>query len=137
STPSFRYFPSTGGSITYNKTALWLNTMERWLGWQTLQRIMSTYFDRWKFKHPKPADFFSVAADVSGRNLEAFFDQTYRSSNVFDYGVQSIVGSTVVVRRYGEAIFPVDVVTTFEDGERATEHWDGQERWRAYTYDRP
>ena len=35
-------FPSTGGSITYNKTALWLNTLERWLGWPTLQRIMST-----------------------------------------------------------------------------------------------
>ena len=44
STPSFRYFPATGGSITYNKTALWLNTLERWLGWPMMQRIMSTLF---------------------------------------------------------------------------------------------
>ena len=44
STPTYRYFPSTGGSITYNKTALWLNTMERWLGWPVLQRILSAHF---------------------------------------------------------------------------------------------
>ncbi len=35
------------GAITYNKTALWLNTLERLIGWDTLQRIMSTYFARY------------------------------------------------------------------------------------------
>jgi hypothetical protein len=69
----------------------------------------------------------------------------YRSSNVFDYGVQDLKSSrendqyrtTVVVRRYGEATFPVDVLVTFKNGERATEHWDGKDRWTLYTYDRP
>lgn len=135
STPSFRYFPSTGGSITYDKTALWLNTMERWLGWPVLQRILSTYFDRWKFRHPKPPDFFAIASEVAGRDLEGFVDQTYRSSNVFDYGVQDLKAKTAIVRRYGEAVFPVDVRITFENGEQVTEHWDGESRWRAYTYE--
>ena len=31
-----------------------------------LQRIMSTYFERWKFRHPQPADFFAVVNEVSG-----------------------------------------------------------------------
>jgi hypothetical protein len=145
STPSYRYFPSTGGSITYNKTALWLNTMERWLGWPTLQRILSTHFERWQFKHPAPQDFFDVANDVAGRDLTPYFDQVYRSSNVFDYGVQDLRSSrdgdryrtTVVVRRHGEAIFPVDVLVTFRNGERAMEHWDGVDRWKLYVYDRP
>ncbi len=145
STPSYRYFPSTGGSITYNKTALWLNTMERWLGWATLQRIMSTQFARWSFKHPRPRDFFDIVDEVTGRDLRWFFDQTYRSSNVFDYGVQDLKSTkegdryrtSVIVRRYGEAILPVDVQVTFRNGERLTEHWDGQDRWRMYTYDRP
>ena len=57
STPTFRYFPSTGGSITYNKTALWLNTMERWLGWPMLQQILSTYFAASAFTHPGPRSF--------------------------------------------------------------------------------
>ena len=145
STPSYRYFPSTGGSITYNKTALWLNTMERWLGWPTLQRILSTHFERWMFKHPKPQDFFDVVNEVTGRDLSGYFDQVYRSSNVFDYGVQDLTSSregdryhtTLVVRRHGEAIFPVDVLTTFRNGERVTEHWDGVDRWKWYVYDRP
>ena len=33
-------------AITYNKTALWLHTLERMLGWDTLQRILSTYYAR-------------------------------------------------------------------------------------------
>jgi peptidase M1-like protein len=144
-TPTYRYFPSTGGSITYNKTALWLNTMERWLGWPTLQRIMSTFFTAGQFKHPKPGDFFDTVTAAAGGDLTWFFDEAYRSSNVFDYGVQDLKSvreqdryyTSVIVRRYGEAVFPVDVLVTFKNGERVTEHWDGKERWKLYTYDRP
>jgi len=164
STPTYRYWPGTHAQITYSKTALWLHTLERMLGWETLQRILSTYFDRWKFRHPRPEDFFAVANEVSGQDLTWFFDQVYRSSNVFDYGVQqfdserlAVQGlddgkpqpreghrpaegpyrTTLVVRRFGEATFPVKVVTTFTDGQQVTESWDGIDRWRLYTYDRP
>jgi len=144
SKPSFTYFPGTGGGITYSKTGLWLNTMERWLGWPTLQRIMSTHFDRWKFKHPKPNDFFDVVTEVTKQDLGWYFDQVYRSSNVFDYGVQELrtapegdhFRTTVVVRRYGEAMFPVDVLVTFRNGETVTDRWDGRDRWKLYTFDR-
>ena len=145
STPSYRYFPPAGGSITYNKTALWLNTMERWLGWPALQRILSTHFEKSKFTHPAPADFFGVVNAVSGEDLGWYFDQVYRSSNVFDYGVDDLTSvrdgdqfrTTVVVRRYGEALFPVDVLVTFASGEQMTERWDGRDRWKLYAYDRP
>jgi aminopeptidase N len=144
STPTFRYFPSTGGSITYNKTALWLNTLERWIGWPVLQRAMSTHFEAWKFKHPQPRDFFAVVNDGAGQDLGWYFDQVYRSSNVFDYGVQDLKSArdgdqyrtNVIVRRYGEATFPVDVLVTFKSGERITEHWDGKDRWKLFAYDR-
>jgi aminopeptidase N len=144
STPSYRYFPATGGSITYNKTALWLNTMERMLGWPVLQRILAAHFEAWKFKHPAPENFFATASKVSGEDLNWYFDQVYRSSNVFDYGLQDLKSrregdryrTTVVVRRYGEAVFPVDVLVIFSGGERVTEHWEGKDRWKAFTYDR-
>jgi hypothetical protein len=139
STPTWRYWPGTHAGITYSKTALWLHTLERFLGWDTLQRILSTFFERWKFRHPRPEDLFAVANEVSGRDLTWFFDQVYRSSNVFDYGIGQVTNqgprATVVVRRLGEAFFPVDVVTTFENGEQAVEKWAGRERWHAYTYE--
>jgi Peptidase family M1 domain len=142
STPSYEYFPTSGGGITYSKTALWLNTMERWLGWPMLQKIMSTHFDRWKFRHPKPSDFFDVVRDVAGRDLGWYFEQVYRSSNVFDYGIAELTSTgegsqyrtNVVVRRYGEAIFPIDVDVKFSDGSIVREHWNGRDRWKLYTY---
>jgi Peptidase family M1 domain len=164
STPSWRYWPGAGGALSYSKTALWLNTLERHLGWSTLQRIMSTFFARWKFRHPKPADFFAVVNEVSGRDMTWFFDQVYRSSNVFDYEVADLQSApvtasgffdakgqpeykaenpspgrfrtTVVVRRLGEGLFPVDVQVTFRNGERVRERWDGRDRWKLFTYDR-
>ena len=142
--PTYRYFPGTGGNITYSKTALWLNTMERWLGWPTLQKTMAVHFAAWQFKHPKPQDFFEIVNATAGRELTWYFDQVYRSSNAFDYGVQDLTSTgdddryhtTVIARRYGEAVFPIDVVITFRNGERITEHWDGVDRWKLYTYDR-
>jgi hypothetical protein len=145
-TPTFRYWPATASMITYNKTALWLHTLERRLGWPMIQRILSTYFDRWKFRHPKPADFFDVVREVSGQGHVWFFDEVYRSSNTFDYGVQALRSdrqgeegyrTTVVAARFGEAVFPVEVVTTFEDGQRVKEMWDGQDRRAIYVYERP
>jgi len=148
STPSFRYFPSTGGSITYNKTALWLNTLERWRGWPTLQRIMATHFARWQFRHPKPDDFFRTASEVAGQDLTPFFDEVYRSSNVFDYGIAELKSvregdlyhTTVVVRRYGEARWPdfIRVRIDFKDHQVAElQRWEDADRWKAYVYDGP
>jgi hypothetical protein len=45
--------------------------------------------------------------------------------------------TTVVVRRFGEAVFPVDVLVRFADGTEVRERWDGRERWKPYTYTRP
>jgi hypothetical protein len=41
----------------------------------------------------------------------------------------------VVARRFGEATFPVDVLTTFADGSTKTEHWDGIARRTMYVYE--
>ena len=162
STPTFQYWPGTGGAISYNKTALWLHTLERHLGWEKVQKILSTFFSRFKFRHPLPQDFFATANEVANSDLDWFFDQVHRSSNVFDYGIQQIGSrpqggrgfsgdgepiftdhsnneqfqTDVVVRRYGEAIFPVDILVTFTNGEEVRETWDGVARWKLFTYQR-
>jgi len=144
STPTFQYWPGSASAITYNKTALWLNTLERHLGWDTLRKAMSTYFHRWKYRHPKPDDFFQALNEASGRDLTWFFNEA-RGSNVFDYGLQEFTServgdrfrTIVVARRFGEAFFPVEVVTTFRGGAQVREHWDGRNRRQIYVYERP
>jgi hypothetical protein len=162
STPTWRYWPGTHGAISYSKTALWLHTLERMLGWETLQRILSTYFTRFAFKHPAPDDFFAVVNEVSGQDLRWFFDQVYRSSNAFDYAIEALRSESVtdrgffgdgtsrrfqsgsepsaggryrtvvVARRLGDGIFPVDVRVVFENNQETRWRWDGRDRWKAF-----
>ena len=42
----------------------------------------------------------------------------------------------VTVVRKGDFQFPVDLEVKFDDGSTAAEHWDGQDRWIRYQYDR-
>ncbi len=100
--PTWRYYPSSAGNITYSKTALWLVTLERWLGWSTLRDILSTFFERWRFRHPGPDDFVAVANEVSGRDLGPFFDQAYRGSEAFDYEVSSVASFPTPVEGWEE-----------------------------------
>ena len=165
-TPSYMYWPGSHADITYSKTALWLHTLERLLGWDRMQPVMAAYFERFRFKHPRPDDFFSIVNERTGQDLTWFFDQVHRSSNEFDYAAERLeslpVGTrgfvepttgaplvfeensdkarfrtTVVVRRIGEATFPVDVLVTFENGEQVREKWDGQARWQPFVYEKP
>jgi hypothetical protein len=162
--PSYLYYPQSNQAQTYHKTALWMHTLERKLGWEVMQKIMSTYFDRWKFKHPKPDDFFAIVNEVTHQDYTWFFDAVYRSSNTFDYAierleskpiktrgftdqpdgsvkfedtsVEGVFRTVVVARRLGAAQFPVDVLVTFENGEQAREKWDGLARWQNFSFDK-
>jgi len=144
STPSWRYFPATGRNLTYNKTAVWLHTLERYIGWRRLQHGMSLFFTRFSFRHPKPDDFFAAINEGAGQDLTWFFDQVYRATVVFDYAVSQLTTesdsgrhhSEVVVQRRGDGVFPVTLLVTFEDGSTARERWDGRDRWKLFAYDR-
>ena len=164
-TPTWRYWPGSASAITYNKTALWLHTLERMLGWDTVQAVLSTYFSRYAFKHPRPEDFFAVANEVSGRDLTWFFDQVHRGSGAFDYGIDvfrsdpatargyfgdstsrvfstseahaGTYHTTLVVRRFGDGQFPIDVRVVLESKEEVRWHWDGKDRWKLFEIDTP
>ena len=88
---SYRYGPGAYRVNSYNKPALMLRTLEKYLGWETFRRILSTFYARWKFRHPRPQDFFSIVNELSGQNMDWFFEQTYNSSNVFDYAVDRVI----------------------------------------------
>ncbi len=45
--------------------------------------------------------------------------------------------TTVVVRRLEAGQYPVDVLTTFANGEQVREKWDGLARWQNFAYDKP
>ena len=143
-TPTFRYWPASSGAITYNKTALWLHTLERYLGWPVLQKVLSTYFARYAFQHPRPQDFFNVANEVSGRDLTWYFDQVYRGSQTFDYGVdffRSDPRAEPISHRGGRAPVRRRRVSRHGPGDgsptapQTNWSWDGRDRWKMFQVD--
>ncbi len=103
STHTYRYFPTEASNLSYGKTAQWLSTLERHLGWETLQAILSTFFERYQFGHPRPEDFFAVANQVSGQDLSWFFDQVHRRTVTFDYAVDSVKSFPAAPRGFVES----------------------------------
>lgn len=106
-TPTWQYFPGSASNITYAKTSLWLHTLERHLGWDALQEILSTFFDRYRYRHPEPEDFFAIANQVAekhtGERLDWFFDQVYRDNAAFDYAVTEVRSRRVRLQGWVEA----------------------------------
>lgn len=165
SRPSWQTGPGGYRVNSYTKGALTLRTLEGYLGWPTFQRVMTTYFRRHAFSHPTPQDFFATAEQVSHQRLDWFFSQVWDDTVTFDYAVDEVRSfrvtptrgydesdeqpdddagdddpqkwrSVVTVRRWGEGRFPVAVEVGFADGTRLVEHWDGEDRWHTYRYDR-
>jgi hypothetical protein len=92
----------SGGSYSanvYQKAAVTLLTLEGYLGQDVMAEVMKAYFERWKFKHPRSEDFFAVAEEVSGRDLDWFFDQFFRSPDKLDYAVGTIRSTEIKVPR--------------------------------------
>ena len=141
---SFRQRPRSVPAFAYFKPAAWLTTLERWLGWPVVQRALADSFRDGRFAHPDPDTVLQHLQQESGRDLTRFFDQTYRGSALFDYSIGSLSSeregnrftTRVVVRRLQDGVFPVHVRVTFENGERVDETWDGEARWREFTYTR-
>ena len=139
STPTWQYWPGSASAITYNKTSLWLATLERMIGWDATRAILGVHFRRGAYRHPTPDEFFAIAREVYNRDLSWFFDAVHRASATFDYGVAQVTSEptpagfthTIVVRRYGDGVFPTPVRVTCGATIRLL-FWNGAERWKAF-----
>ena len=149
--------PADARSLTA-KTILALGTLERWLGQPVFDEILSDFVRQSRARATGLDDFQRIASDVSGQDLGWFFAATFRSNDVFDYGIDRLASerqadgafrTTVVARRYGEAAFTgrsaprvgpfesgrgVVLRVAFADGAASTALWDGRDREKTFTY---
>lgn len=62
------------GNNAYGKPCTALNILrETVMGRELFDHAFKTYCERWKFKHPTPADFFRTMEDASGVDLDWFW----------------------------------------------------------------
>jgi hypothetical protein len=142
------------GSIVYGKTATVLTTLEAVVGEATLRQALRVYFMRYRFQHPTGTQFIDTLQEVCGRkDLQPYFDQAFNGTEVLDYSVESLTSgssewwkdnsaggpyhTSVVVRRKGSFLFPVNLEVGFADGSKEQATWDGNDRWARFSWDKP
>lgn len=140
---SYLQKPTNYGTNSYSRPSILLRTLEKYLGVETFKKGMRFYYDTWKFKHPKPKDFFSAMSQGSGTDLSWFFDQFARDNKTIDYelnrisqqkieldfidrgfqrfpnvdlsGTKPIYHNRVDIKNYGNGYFPMELEITLED----------------------
>ena len=133
--------------LVYAKTSSMLKTLEGLVGRPTMDRIIQTYFQAYKFKHPKEADFRRIVSEVLSTeqlnfDLDLFFDQCLHGTDICDFDIKGITNtetpdgylSTILVSQKGGLIFPVEIEIKFENGEMKMINWDGKGSQKQFSF---
>ncbi|WP_416441877.1 M1 family metallopeptidase [Leeuwenhoekiella sp. A16] len=112
------------GNNEYGKAALGYLAMKDLLGDDLFEKALQGYMDRWNGKHPTPWDFFYSFNDITGENLNWFWDSWYFSHNYIDMAISNIDAKkgTVEIKNLGGMPAPFDITFTTASGEIKTVH---------------
>lgn len=96
--PAWTFIHGGYSTMSYTKPMLMFKTLEGLIGYESMMEVFRTYFNRWKFKHPRGQDFVDVVNEIVkknhgerfGENMDWYFDQLLYGTDVCDYAVASI-----------------------------------------------
>ncbi len=79
------------GNNAYGKPATALNILrETIMGRELFDYAFKTYCERWKFKHPTPADFFRTMEDASAVDLDWFWRAWFYTTDHVDISLDNV-----------------------------------------------
>jgi hypothetical protein len=113
------------GFLAYNKPAAGLFLLREYvLGAERFDAAFRSYYDRWAYRHPQPADFFRTIEDVTGEDLDWFWRGWFFSNDRIDQALTNVStsGDTTRVQVAQQAGLPMPVELRIErdDGSAAT-----------------
>jgi len=114
------------GDNAYGKPALGYLALKDMLGDATFGKALHGFMDRWHGKHPIPWDFFNSVNDITGQNLNWYWNSWYFSNNYIDLGIGGVEkagnGYSVVLNNIGGMPVPVDLEAHYGDGSNEVVH---------------
>jgi len=115
---------SSFGWLGYSKPGFGLVLLREYvLGPERFDPAFREYIDRWKYRHPKPADFFRTIEDVAGEDLDWFWQGWFNGTETIDQSVAdvSVSGDTTSVTLEQEGmLMPARVRFEYADGSTRT-----------------
>jgi hypothetical protein len=115
--PEFRDM-STYSAMTYTKASMVFRMLRWMIGVDAMRELMRTLYDRHALGHFTESHLRAAASDVSGQDLDWFFDQWIHTTAQLDYRVTAAEATArpdgrwnvrVEVERAGDAWMPVDL----------------------------
>ncbi len=114
------------GNNEYGKPSLAYFALKDLLGDDMFRKCLHGFMDRWHGKHPIPWDFFYTFNNISGQNLNWFWNAWFFSNNYIDLSVDNIHQSNdnyqVNIQNIGGFPVPVDLQLNFKDGSTQVVH---------------
>lgn len=77
---SLLYTDGNYGNIIYAKNPKLFFYLQSYLGDSLFDNMMRAYFQKWKFRHPLPADFIQHVREHTGEDLSWFWDELFNST---------------------------------------------------------
>lgn len=122
----------------YYRGKLVLLDIERQVGAKTMKRILYSYSQKYRFKHPTTADFQRIVEQGTGRSWKSYFNQYVYDGKMSDFSVDRITvsqmkskngsplfESTVQLSRLGGTAAKVPILFHFKDGNTVRKTWNG------------
>lgn len=114
------------GNNAYVKPSLAYLGLKDMFGDDAFKKYLLAYMERWNGKHPIPWDFFYSVNDVSGQDLNWYWNSWFFSNNYIDLAIDKVAikGSsyTLSLKNTGGFAVPFDVKITYVDGNTKTIH---------------
>jgi len=101
--PGWLFSESNFKALIYSKTATTLRTVQSFIGEEKMDKMLQTYFERWKFRHPRGRDFMAVLREqlnmekdtVLAHQLYALVEKSIYHAVVLDYSVSHLSNASV------------------------------------------
>ena len=121
-TPTDALTGSAYANNAYGKPSLAYLAVKDLLGDELFKKCLHAYMQRWHGKHPIPWDFFYSFNDMSGQNLNWFWNNWFFSYNYLDLAIDKVDANNVLIRNIGGFAMPFDLVITYSDGSNTRLH---------------
>lgn len=105
------------GAIPYSKAGLSFALLKDYMGEETFDKAMQSFFNKWKFKHPQPKDFETSIKQHTDKNLDWFFDDVINTTKKIDYKISGLRKNNLKIRNIGQINSPIQVKTLLNDKE--------------------
>lgn len=118
-TPSVMEHGSTYRTASYGRPAMAYDILRDMLGDKLFLKAMHGYMDRWHGHHPLPYDFFNSFNNITGKNLNWYFNAWFFKTGYADLGIESVKvengSAKLTINKIGRLPIPLNVKLIFAD----------------------